>query len=61
MSNKLTKTNLFWIGLLICGVGSGLIAMGDGSGNPINKGMVITGVGLTILGIGILRYLLFAK
>lgn len=53
--------NLFWIALLVCAAGGGLIHLGDGASGVGNKVAVVVGVTVTIVGIGVLRYLLFAK
>ena len=48
------------MGLAVRLVGVALLWLGDGSDNLFRKGLVVTGVVLSIGGIGVLRYLLFS-
>ncbi len=61
MKHMTVKLKLFFLGLTASLLGSGLIALGDGSEILIRKGVVVSGVILVVGGIGILRYLLFSK
>ena len=50
----------FAVGLLVRLAGLALIALGDGHDAWWAKGLVIVGVAISVLGIGVLRYLLVA-
>ena len=54
------RWGLFWPGLVVRLAGLGLIWIGDGHGSLFRKGLVIVGVVLSVGGIAVLRYLLFA-
>ena len=56
-----TITQKFWIGIAISLVGAALLWVGDGGESLLGKGIVASGVILVIVGLGILRYLLFAN
>jgi hypothetical protein len=58
LMKKRRKWKLFGIGLAIRLVGLLLIWLGDGHDGLFRKGLVVFGLILSILGIGVLKYLL---
>ncbi|MDB6113013.1 MAG: hypothetical protein JWR69_4763 [Pedosphaera sp.] len=54
------KWRLFGIGLAVRLLGAALIWLGDGHDSLFRKGLVVLGLILSIGGIGVLKYLLYA-
>jgi hypothetical protein len=51
---------LLAVGLAVRLAGVGLIWLGDGHASPFRKGLVVVGVVLSVGGIAVLKYLLYA-
>ena len=51
---------VFAVGLSVRLAGCALIWLGDGHASPFRKGLVVVGVVLSVGGIAVLKYLLYA-